>query len=57
MWVQGEAQLIGRTARSDPKVPRGNPKPKFSKQTSQTETCECEDQDNLPGLELERFSW
>lgn len=52
MWIQREAQLIGR--RPEPKAAGLQQQTKVSptKKTPKNEACACEDQDYLPGLEL-----
>lgn len=52
MWIQREAQLIGRTAPNPVRRSRDNRKPKPSQQSPENETGTAEQQECLPGLEV-----
>lgn len=48
MWVQREAQLIGRSPSVDKPKLRRDRNPKHSKQAAESKAEQCENQDPLP---------
>lgn len=51
MWIQRIAPLVGRSPSVDKLALRQNKHPQKRQKSAKTETCECKDQQTLPGLE------